>query len=80
MDPTAENVLDKLVMQNYFENCRLNQIVVLPHFVSFEENTLYLSQVFISKEHGQVLKKFFAECRDLPARRIFTLVIDDCKM
>ena len=46
-------------MRNYFEKCRINQIVVLPHFVSFEENTLYLSQVFISKEHGEVLREFF---------------------
>ena len=67
-------------MRNYFEKCRINQIVVLPHFVSFEENTLYLSQVFISKEHGEVLREFFTQCRDLPKRRIFTLVIDDCKM
>ena len=71
---------EKLIMRKYFDTCRANQIVVLPHFVSFEENTLYLSQVFINMPHGEAMRDFFKACKDIPKRRIFTLVIDDCKM
>ena len=42
-------------MKEYFEYCEANKIVIQPHFVSFEYNTVYLSQNFIDLTHGYAI-------------------------
>ena len=67
-------------MKEYFEFCEANRIVIKPEFVSFEYNTLYLSQNIIDKVHGYAIGQFLYNSRLVESRKLFNLIIDECQM
>ena len=48
--------------------------------MQFENNTMYLSQANIDMAHGQALRNFLVETRDLTHRRLYRIIIDECNM
>jgi hypothetical protein len=75
-----EEDVDKIAMKIYFEFCEQHKIVIQPQFVSFDYNTLYISQKFIDLTHGCAIGEFLYNARLSWSRRIFTLIIDECYM
>lgn len=67
-------------MKNYCDRVREAGKVVQPLFLSMEHNTLYLSQSHIDLVHGEALRDFLVGTGKLPHRRIYKLIIDECKM
>ena len=55
INPKDAEDQEKIAMKEYFEFCQANRIVIQPHFVSFDYNTLYISQIYVDATHGQAI-------------------------
>ena len=80
LNPKDSQDIEKFAMKKYCERCQASNIVIQPFFLSFEHNTLYLSQNHIDTVHGEALQEFLINVKQVPHRRIYKLIVDECMM
>ena len=67
-------------MIEYFEFCGSHGIVIKPQFVSYEFNTLYLTQTYIDEVHALAIGNFLFNAREVKTKKLYNLIIDECQM
>ena len=67
-------------MIEYFEFCGSHGIVIRPQFVSYEFNTLYLTQTYIDEVHALAIGNFLFNAREVKTKKLYNLIIDECQM